>query len=139
MFEGGAFKGSDFAFTREVADVFDDMLVRSGPFYLEQQAIIKDFAKRVYVPGTCVYDLGSFTSATLLNIAAELKDKNPRLIGYDNSMPMVEKARARVKDMQFDGMIDLGGHRVFFSGSAPSHPYFEYIGERVNRQTVNLA
>ena len=30
-------------------------------------------------------------------------------------------------------------HRVFFSGSEPSHPYFEYIGERVNRQAVNLA
>ena len=107
VFEGGAFKGSDFAFTREVAAVFDDMLVRSVPLYLEQQAIIKDFAKRFYIPGTCVYDLGSSTATTLLKSAAELKDKSPRLIGYDNSMPMVEKARARVRDMGYDGMIDI--------------------------------
>ncbi len=107
VFEGGAFKGSDFAFTREVADVFDDMLERSVPFYLEQQSIIKDFAKRFYIPGTRIYDLGSSTATTLLNIANELKDQTPRLIGYDNSMPMVEKARARVKEMHYDGMIDI--------------------------------
>ena len=39
VFEGTAARGSDFAFTKEVADVFDDMLVRSVPFYLEQQSI----------------------------------------------------------------------------------------------------
>ena len=98
VFEGSVFKGSDFAFTREVADVFDDMLVRSVPFYLEQQAIIKDFAKRFYILGTKIYDLGSPTAPTLLNIAAELKDKTPSLVGFDNSMPMVEKARARIKE-----------------------------------------
>lgn len=107
VFEGNAFKGSDFAFTREVADVFDDMLVRSVPFYLEQQSIIKDFAKRFYIPGTRIYDLGSSTATTLLNIAAELKDQNPSLIGYDNSMPMVEKARARVKDRGCEGLIEI--------------------------------
>lgn len=107
VFEGTAVRASDFAFTKEVADVFDDMLVRSVPFYLEQQAIIKDFAKRFYIPGTCIYDLGSSTATTLLNIASELKDKNPRLIGYDNSMPMVEKARARVREKQCDGMIEI--------------------------------
>lgn len=107
VFEGTAARGSDFAFTKEVADVFDDMLVRSVPFYLEQQSIIKDFAKRFYIPGTCVYDLGSSTATTLLNIANEIKDSNPRLIGFDNSMPMVEKATARVKEHGFDKMIEI--------------------------------
>ena len=107
VFEGTAARASDFAFTREVADVFDDMLIRSVPFYAEQQSIIKDLAKRFYIPGTCVYDLGSSTATTLLNIAAELKDQQPRLIGYDNSMPMVEKARGRVRERQCDGMIEI--------------------------------
>lgn len=107
VFEGTAARASDFAFTREVADVFDDMLIRSVPFYVEQQAIFKDLAKRFHIPGTCVYDLGSSTATTLLNIAAELKDKQPRLIGYDNSMPMVEKARARVKEHGYDSLIEI--------------------------------
>ena len=107
VFEGTTARASDFAFTKEVADVFDDMLVRSVPLYLEQQAMIKDFARRFYIPGTRIYDLGSSTGTTLLNIAAELKDKKPVLVGYDNSTPMIEKARARIKEKQCEGMIEI--------------------------------
>lgn len=107
VFEGVEARGSDFAFTKAVADVFDDMLVRSVPFYLEQQSAIKDFAKRFYIPGTCVYDLGSSTGTTLLNILAEIQEARPLLIGIDNSLPMVEKARLRVKDHPRGDLIEI--------------------------------
>lgn len=69
--------------------------------------MIKDFAKRFFIPGTCVYDLGCSTATTLIGIATELKDKKPRLIGYDNSGPMVEKSKARVKEHRCEGTIEI--------------------------------
>jgi tRNA (cmo5U34)-methyltransferase len=44
LFASTAARGSDFQFDEEVAAVFDDMLVRSVPFYNEQQAIIQEAA-----------------------------------------------------------------------------------------------
>ena len=40
VFSSSAARGSDFEFNEEVARVFDDMLARSLPFYLEQQPLI---------------------------------------------------------------------------------------------------
>jgi tRNA (cmo5U34)-methyltransferase len=107
IFEGTSSRGSDFAFTKEVAEVFDDMLVRSVPFYGEQQGIVRDLAKRFYIPGTCVYDLGCSTGTTLINIASVLEDEQARLIGIDNSAPMVEKARTRVKEGGLSNLIEI--------------------------------
>ena len=52
----------DFEFSAEVAEVFDDMIIRSVPFYLEQQDMFKEIAKRFLIPGTNVYDLGCSTA-----------------------------------------------------------------------------
>jgi hypothetical protein len=38
--------GSDFEFNAEVAEVFDDMLARSVPFYREQQQMFKEIGKK---------------------------------------------------------------------------------------------
>ncbi len=107
VFESTASRGSDFVFTREVAEVFDDMLLRSVPFYVEQQLVITELAKKFYLPGTRVYDLGSSTGTTLIHIAQELKAQQPRLIGYDNSAPMVEKATARIKEQGLERLIEV--------------------------------
>lgn len=92
IFNTTASRGSDFQFNEEVAGVFDDMLVRSVPFYLEQQSLIQEIARRFWQPGTTVVDLGSSTGTTLINLAGQLGD-DARMIGYDNSEPMLAKAR----------------------------------------------
>ena len=51
-------RSRDFEFDAEVAEVFDDMLERSIPFYLEQQSMIRAISKSLWVPGTRLYDLG---------------------------------------------------------------------------------
>jgi len=107
LFQGTAARGSDFAFTQEVAEVFDDMLSRSVPFYLEQQMIIKELAIKFFAEGTLIYDLGCSTGTTLINMAHDLRPHEPRLVGYDNSMPMVEKARARIKEQELDHLIEI--------------------------------
>jgi len=47
-----------FAFTTEVAEVFDDMLDRSVPLYRESLRRQAQLAARFYQPGTRIYDLG---------------------------------------------------------------------------------
>jgi tRNA (cmo5U34)-methyltransferase len=45
VFCGSSERASDFEFNAEVAEIFDDMLVRSVPFYLEQQNMLQRIAQ----------------------------------------------------------------------------------------------
>ena len=97
---------SEFEFNAEVAEVFDDMLERSIPFYLEQQAMIVDLCKKLWIPGTNVYDLGCSTATTLIGLGRELPP-SVRLVGYDNSPPMLERARRNVEESCLQKRIGL--------------------------------
>jgi len=106
IFASSNTRGSDFQFDDAVAAVFDDMLVRSIPFYREQQAIIRDIAQKFYVPGTRVYDLGCSTATTLVALATAL-GPDVELVGYDNSEPMLERARSNVERAGLAGRVEL--------------------------------
>lgn len=106
VFASGVTRASDFQFDDAVAAVFDDMLVRSVPFYAEQQSIIRDIAKKFYVPGTCVYDLGCSTATTLIALATAL-GPTVRLVGYDNSAPMLERAWMNVERAGLADRVEL--------------------------------
>lgn len=86
---------ADFAFGREVAQVFDDMLERSVPFYAEMQRMIAEMAVDFAVPGTRVYDLGCSTGTTLLDLHPRL-DPGVRFVGIDSSQEMLERARQKL-------------------------------------------
>jgi tRNA (cmo5U34)-methyltransferase len=96
----------DFAFDASVANVFDDMLLRSVPFYVEQQRMVVEIARTFWIPGTCVYDLGCSTATTLIHVAQAI-DPSARLVGYDNSQPMLDKAARAVADQRLSDRIDL--------------------------------
>ena len=99
-------RASDFVFNAEVAQVFDDMIVRSVPFYIEQQFMIKEIGKKFWIPNTNVYDLGCSTGTTLINICRETE--GPGLfIGYDNSIPMLEQAKHKVKENGLEDRIEV--------------------------------
>lgn len=106
IFSGTAARGSDFQFNEEVAIVFDDMLVRSVPFYLEQQSLIEEIAQRFCQPDSSVVDLGSSTGTTLIRFA-NLLDPSARLIGYDNSEPMLERARNNANEAGVGDRIEF--------------------------------
>lgn len=89
-----ATKVSGFTFNRKVANVFDDMVVRSVPFYLELQRMVGELAAVFYRPGTCVYDLGCSTGTTLLSLMHCIHDQRARFVGLDSSPPMLERARS---------------------------------------------
>jgi tRNA (cmo5U34)-methyltransferase len=106
VFEGTAARASDFVFNEKVAAVFDDMLVRSVPYYLEIQAMITEMTKRFYQPKTDVIDLGCSTATTLINLRNSLGEGS-KLVGYDNSEPMISKAKEKIAEHGFSDSIDV--------------------------------
>lgn len=106
LFDDEKVRGSDFEFNEEVASVFDDMLKRSVPFYSEQQHLLKAIAKKFYIPGTKIIDLGCSTGTTLIHFAKAIENA-AQLAGYDNSKPMLEKARANAELAKVSEQIEL--------------------------------
>ena len=97
---------SDFEFNADVAEVFDDMLGRSIPFYPEQQGMICSLCKKLWTPGTKVYDMGCSTATTLIGLGRELP-ASARFVGYDSSLPMLERARRNVETNHLQERVDL--------------------------------
>lgn len=85
-------RAGSFAFDEAVASVFDDMLQRSVPFYFEIQNMIADLAAAFVTDNGVIHDLGCSTGTTMALLAKRLTEKNPLLIGIDNSPPMLEHA-----------------------------------------------
>jgi tRNA (cmo5U34)-methyltransferase len=88
-------KIGDFAFTAKVADVFDDMVSRSVPFYDEMQRMTCELAADFATPGSRLYDIGCSTATTLLALD-EAVDPTVAFVGIDNSESMLAKAREKV-------------------------------------------
>ena len=86
----------DFKFNKEVATVFDDMVVRSVPFYTELQRMIAELTKDFAIKGTNVYDLGCSTGTTMINLDKVLSE-DINLVGVDNSDEMLVKCKANLK------------------------------------------
>ena len=102
--EGG--RPADFVFNRQVAEVFDDMVTRSVPYYPEQQRMVLEIGKAFWIPGTKVYDLGCSTATTLVALGREL-GPGAQLVGYDNAEPMLEQARQKIRAEGLDDRIEL--------------------------------
>lgn len=92
----------DFNFGSATAAVFDDMLVRSVPQYLETQRMMGELVSDFAVPGTNIYDLGCSTGTTFLNLDQYLpREESYNFIGVDNSQAMLDKASVRLKEHGF--------------------------------------
>ncbi len=96
----------DFHFGKRTARVFDDMLIRSVPFYGEIQGMIQDMARDFAVAGTNVYDLGCSTGTTLVLLDKALPT-SVRLVGVDNSEDMLQKASEKFEKARLRREIQL--------------------------------
>ncbi len=105
VFQNSGLPG-DFAFNEEVAEVFDDMLARSIPFYSEQQAMVRSLARTFWPQGSTVYDLGCSRGTALIDLARDLPQCR-RLVGYDSSDPMLQGARRNVRSAGLDGRVEV--------------------------------
>lgn len=86
---------ADFSFNAKVADVFDDMVSRSVPFYEEMQRMTCELSAEFAKPNTNLYDIGCSTATTLLAMDAKVH-QDVRFVGIDNSADMLAKARQKV-------------------------------------------
>jgi tRNA (cmo5U34)-methyltransferase len=96
IFKSGVITG-DFSFNEQVAEVFDNMLSRSVPFYDEVIDSIAGLLRLQARPSSTVYDLGCSTGNTLLALSRRLPDLGLRFVGMDNAPAMIDKARRKAK------------------------------------------
>ncbi|RUM33211.1 MAG: tRNA (cmo5U34)-methyltransferase [Desulfobulbus sp.] len=87
----------DFTFNDSVAEVFDDMLDRSIPFYQTVIELTAALIRQLAAPGSRVYDLGCSTGTTLLVLSRLLADMDLHFTGIDNAPAMIAKARRKVE------------------------------------------
>ena len=98
---------SDFEFTDSVADVFDNMLNRSVPFYSEIQDMIAALSENFVQNGSSVYDLGCSTGTALTNLIKRNSSKKVKYIGVDLSAPMLKKCEDKLKQKKMFSKCEL--------------------------------
>jgi len=106
IFKSSGFKGK-FMFDQKVADVFDDMLLRSIPLYNEAQKMIADIASVYYKKGTRIYDLGCSTGATIVSLCSVIDDPGLAIVGIDSSEPIIRKAGEKLAGLGLQDKADL--------------------------------
>ena len=106
IFKGKIEKSTDFKFDSTVVNVFDDMVVRSVPFYLEIQRLMTELANDYAKPGTNLYDLGCSTGTTMMSLNKVL-DGSIGFVGIDNSRQMLEMCRGNFEKEGFTRNYEL--------------------------------
>ena len=85
-----------FSFNKEVANAFDDMILRSIPYYQHIIELGSSFTAYYYQKNSYVYDVGCSTG----NIILKILESNPRIrfriIGIDSSEDMIGQAKNKL-------------------------------------------
>ncbi|SUT91673.1 carboxy-S-adenosyl-L-methionine synthase CmoA [Actinobacillus lignieresii] len=100
-------KLGDFTFDESVAEVFPDMIQRSVPGYSNIITAIGMLAQRFVTEGSQVYDLGCSRGAGILSIRRNLQTNQVKIIGVDNSQPMVERCRSHINAYHSDVPVEI--------------------------------
>lgn len=82
-----------FAFDQTVVDVFPDMIKRSVPGYTAIINMIGNLAERYAQSGSNCYDLGCSLGAATLAMRHRIQAADCKIIGIDNSQPMIERCQ----------------------------------------------
>src|ERR1700749_1598715 len=90
----------DFKFGTTVANVFDDMVNRSVPYYGEMQRMIAELAADQAKEGSYVYDLGCSTGTTMIGMN-EFVSNDIEFSGVDDSSEMLKKCDTKLKEAGF--------------------------------------
>jgi tRNA (cmo5U34)-methyltransferase len=96
-----------FEFDAQVARVFDDMISRSVPFYREIIHRQVQMIARYHQPGTAIYDLGCSNGNLLLQACRRMGDVDYKMVGVDNSAPMLEAFQERLATTSYGDRVTL--------------------------------
>jgi len=106
LFQEGHSSGK-FEFDERVAEVFDDMLDRSVPFYEQVIQMTAQILGCTLQDGDTIYDLGCSTGSTLLELVRSLDPQKYSFIGVDNSSPMLDKAVRKAEKFAMQNNIQF--------------------------------
>ncbi|MDU8924046.1 carboxy-S-adenosyl-L-methionine synthase CmoA [Pasteurellaceae bacterium LIM206] len=107
LFSAPIEKLGDFTFDASVAEVFPDMAQRSIPGYSNIITAIGMLASRFVTADSNVYDLGCSRGAAALSARRNIRQPNVKIIGVDNSQPMVERCRRHIAAYNSDVVVDI--------------------------------
>lgn len=94
------FPAGGWEFTPEVADVFDEHVRASVPFYEAIQNIVIEASDWLIPAGGLLADLGASTGTTAAAVLSRHPDRVLRAVLYDEQEAMIEKARKRLYDLR---------------------------------------
>ncbi len=106
LYAGKRRKLDDFNFGEKTAAVFDDMLIRSIPQYVELQRMMGEIAREFATEGSDVYDLGCSTGITLSTLIKNIGPK-AHFVGVDSSGAMLDKCREKFLTAHPSSSFDL--------------------------------
>ncbi len=86
-----------FSFNKKVANVFDDMIERSVPFYTEVLSMCAELCYKFYRPNYCIHDLGCSTGNLVYYLKKKFKNEDYLYMGIDQSKDMLQKAKIKNK------------------------------------------
>ena len=107
LFSAPIEKLGDFTFDESVAEVFPDMIQRSVPGYSNIITAIGMLAERFVTANSNIYDLGCSRGAATLSARRHINQPNVKIIGVDNSQPMVERCRQHVSAYHSDIPVEI--------------------------------
>jgi tRNA (cmo5U34)-methyltransferase len=84
-----------FAFNKEVAGVFDDMVRRSIPLYADVTATAARWTLAYFQPGSTIYDIGCSTG-TFFDLIGRQLPPGVRMVGIDTSAAMLDQAQDKL-------------------------------------------
>jgi len=99
-------QSSDFKFDKNVVKVFDDMVTRSVPFYIEMQRMISELAGQYAKSGSAIYDLGCSTGTSMVNMNNTVAN-DVKFIGIDDSTEMLSQCKDNLVKSGFEREFEL--------------------------------
>jgi tRNA (cmo5U34)-methyltransferase len=103
----------DFKFDASVADVFDDMLERSVPFYGEVQRMVVELADSFLGDEGTFYDIGCSTGNTIYELARFMGTERPvRFVGLEPSEAMRDKMREKLSALPGPPRFEILPHSI---------------------------
>jgi len=124
---------SDFKFDKAVSDVFDDMAIRSIPFYKEVQRMTAELILEFYQENRVIYDLGSSLGEVAQSLSIFFNKKPFRYIGIDNSEEMVKKAQSIQEHF-----VKKKNHSISFKASDIVKEKYENTGVFILNYTLQF-
>jgi tRNA (cmo5U34)-methyltransferase len=88
--------GEKWKFDEQVTEVFENMLERSIPDYINMRSLVNSIIEFRQMKNTCILDLGCSTGISIED-AVQFCDNSIKFVGLEISEPMIRKSTAKLQ------------------------------------------